>query len=51
MVGFLASEIGLLLSSLVSLQCGIVMVVTGTLSHLCKMNDVTRYIILGFGFK
>jgi len=36
-------------SRLVLFQCGVVMVLTGTLSHLCKVNDIARYIIFGFG--
>jgi len=41
-------EIGSLPSSLVSLQRGVAMILTSALGHLCKMNDITRYIIFGF---
>jgi hypothetical protein len=43
-VHFLAFDIMLFLSNLVLLQSDIVMILTGTLSHLCKMNNIARYI-------
>ena len=48
---FLAFDITLLPSSLVLLQRGLVMVLTSTLGHLRKVNDIARYIVLAFGLK
>ena len=50
-VRFLTFEAILLFSDLVLLQCNITVVLTSTLSHLRKVNDITRYIPFGFGLK
>jgi hypothetical protein len=47
----LAFDIMLFLSNLVLLQSDIAMGLTGTLSHLCKMNYITRYIVYNFRVK
>ena len=48
---FFAFEITPLLSNLVSLQWGIVVVLSGVLSHLCETVDITRNVICDFGFE
>ena len=50
-VRLLALNIVMLASSLVSFQRGVVMDLTSTLSHLCEMNYIARYIICRFGFE